>query len=385
MNKKIFLPALLFLLFCLAGCENAVLPDETPSEPPTETVTEAEEDSQIDALLSSMTLEEKVYQLFFVRPESVTDVGCATQAGETTKEKIAERPVGGIIYFSKNIKSREQISQMIENTQSYSKIGLFIGVDQEGGSVSRLDKIGFTKIKPMAQVETALEAEKIGETLGSGLRDLGFNVDFAPVADVLVNENNSEIGDRSFGSDPAHVSEMVAALTRCIQKYGVSATLKHFPGHGSATVNSHTGRSESTRTLSELRETELLPFKAGIDEGCDFVMVSHITFVNIVDDNLPSSLSSEIITDLLKTELDFQGIVITDALEMGAITDSFTSGEAAVTAIKSGADMLLMPQNLTEAHAALVSAVQNGEISERRIDESVRKILKLKEEKGLLK
>lgn len=323
--------------------------------------------------------------MFFVRPEAVTDVSCVTQAGETTKEKIAERPVGGIIYFSKNLISREQTVEMIENTQTYSKIGLFIGVDQEGGSVSRLDKIGFEKIKPMAQVETAEEAEEIGETLGSGLYELGFNVDFAPVADVLVNENNTEIGDRSFGSDPARVGEMVAAVTRGIQKYGVSATLKHFPGHGSAAVNSHTGRSESLRTLTELRETELLPFKAGIDEGCDFVMVSHITLVNVVENNLPSSLSSEIITDLLKTELGFDGIVITDALDMGAITDTYTSGEASVMAINAGADMLLMPQNLTEAHAAVVSAVQNGEISEERIDESVRKILKLKEEKGLLK
>ncbi len=241
--------------------------------------------------------------------------------------------------------------------------------------MSRLKKAGVTPISPMGELKTEEEAQSAGRTLGKELKELGFNVDFAPVADVLVNSKNTEIGDRSFGSDAEKVSKMVGAFVPAIEGEGVSAVLKHFPGHGSTSVNSHTGYSESKRTLSELRECEFKAFSAGIEAGADFVMVSHMTAVNAVKEKTPSSLSKEIITDMLKGELGFEGIVITDALDMGAVTDSYGSGEAAVMAVEAGADMLLMPQNLGEAYDALLAAVKSGRITKERIDESVRKIL----------
>ncbi len=372
MKKVIVSFAVIILAAFFAACEGQNIETQSPTEGTEEAETAAVD--EIDKIMDGMTLDEKIYQLFFVKHDSLVGV-TATMSGEATKEALSEMPVGGIIYFSANVKSAEQMKNMIEKAQSYSKIPLFVGVDEEGGKVSRLKKAGITRIPPMGELKTEEEAQNAGRTLGKELKELGFNVDFAPVADVLVNSENSEIGDRSFGSDAEKVSEMVGAFVPAIEGEGVSAVLKHFPGHGSTSANSHTGYSESKRTLSELRECEFKAFGAGIEAGADFVMVSHMTAVNAVKSRLPSSLSKEIITDLLKGELGFEGIVITDALDMGAVTDSYSSGDAAVMAVEAGADMLLMPENLGEAHEAILSAVKSGRITPKRIDESVRKIL----------
>ncbi len=375
MKKVIASFAVIILAVFFAGCERQIVETESPTEMTEEAETAALD--EIDKIMDGMTLEEKIYQLFFVKHDSLVGV-TATTAGEATKNALSEMPVGGIIYFSANVKSAEQVKDMIEKAQSYSKIPLFVGVDEEGGRVSRLKKAGVTTFSPMGKLKTEEEAQSVGRTLGKELKELGFNVDFAPVADVLVNSKNSEIGDRSFGSDADKVSKMVGAFVPAIEGEGVSAVLKHFPGHGSTGVNSHTGYSESKRTLPELRECEFKAFSAGIEAGADFVMVSHMTAVNAVKSSLPSSLSKEIIMNLLKGELGFEGIVITDALDMGAVTDFYSSGDTAVMAVEAGADMLLMPENLGEAHKALLSAVKSGRLKEKRIDESIRKILTLK-------
>jgi len=337
-----------------------------------------------------MSVSDMVWQLLFVTPESITGVGTVIAAGEKTKEALETYPVGGIMYSAANFKSRSQTIEMIQNTQDYSKIPLFIAVDEEGGRVSRLgsnSEMGVTKEPPMREIGDGGDtsrAYEVGATLGSELSALGFNVDFAPVADVLVNPDNTEIGDRSFGTDPELVSGMVSALTKGLSENGVSATLKHFPGHGSTTVNSHTGRSVSERTIDALRSCELLPFKAGIEAGADFVMVSHMTLEKATEAKLPSSLSREVITDLLKTELGFDGIIITDSFSMGAITEEYDPGDAAVMAINAGADMILMPEDPVSVHDTLLSAVESGKISKERMEESVRKILSLKKQKGLI-
>lgn len=341
-----------------------------------------------EEILSGMSLSEKVYQMMFVTPEAITGIGTAVQAGETTKKAIQKHPVGGIIYFSKNFESREQTKTMIANTQSYSEIPLFISVDEEGGVVARLGSnknMGTTKQPPMRTIGNTGNPEKayeVGANLAKDLKPLGFNVDFAPVADVIVNEKNTEIGNRAFGTDPVLVSEMVKNAVKGLENNDVSATLKHFPGHGSTYVDSHTGYSASSRTLEELRSCEFLPFKAAID--ADFIMVSHMTLVNATEEKVPSSLSKEVITDMLKDELGYEGIIITDAFNMGAITKQHTQGEAAVKAVNAGVDMILMPTDLVTTHSALVKAVESGELTEERIDESVRKILRLKIKKGLL-
>lgn len=247
--------------------------------------------------------------------------------------------------------------------------------------------MGTTKqpaMKSIGETGDVNKALEVGETLGKELSDLGFNVDFAPDADVVINENNTEIGDRSFGADPELTAEMVSKVVKGLEENGVSATLKHFPGHGSTVVDSHTGYSESVRTIEQIRETELLPFKAGIEAGADFVMISHVTLVNVTEEKVPSSVSGEIITDLLINELGYKGIVITDSFSMGAITKEYNTADAVTKAVSAGADMILMPTDLNTAYTALLEAVENGVISEERIKKSVRKILTLKAEKQML-
>lgn len=343
----------------------------------------------VETLISQMSLSEKIYQMMFVTPESLTGVGTVTAGGAKTKESLTKRPVGGVIYFSKNFENRNQTIDMIKKTQEYSPIPLFIGVDEEGGVVSRLGSksaMGTTKQPPMANIGATgdpAKAYNVGKSLATDLKPFGFNVDFAPDADVLTNPKNTEIGNRSFGSNPELVAKMVEQVVLGLEDNGVSSVLKHFPGHGSTSRNSHTGYSESTRTLEQLQQSEFLPFKAGINAGADFVMMSHMTLVNVVNDKLPSSLSKTIITDLLKNQLGFKGIVITDSCEMGAIVEEYTVEQASVMAIEAGVDMILMPKDLQRAHDAIYKAVVDGRISPERIDESVRKILTKKQERGL--
>lgn len=371
--------------FQLARKQPVVEKPEATAMPTAELVVEK---TGAETLLAEMTLEEKLYQMLFVTPESITGMGQVTAAGEMTEKALQQHPVGGIIYFSQNLLTQEQTAAMIENSQRYSGIPLFIGVDEEGGRVSRLGKnpdMQVTAFPPMREIGDAGDAERartVGDTLGGELRALGFNVDFAPVADVILTASNTEIGDRSFGNDPTMAAAMVEAFTAGLQAQNVSAVLKHFPGHGSTVTDSHTGYSESRRTLEELRKTEFLPFAAGIAAGADFVMVSHMTPVEL--GSVPASLSETVITTLLREELGFDGIVITDSFSMGAITDNFSTKEAVTRAVRAGVDMILMPTDAVRAHGALLEAVQSGEISEERIDESVLRILQLKEKRGLL-
>ena len=350
---------------------------------------EIEQGEAADTIMQKMSLSDMVYQMMFVTPESITKVGTAIKAGESTKAALEKYPVGGIIYSTGNLKSREQTIEMLKKTQEYSKIPLFISVDEEGGRVARLGnnaEMGTTKHPSMQTIGETGDPQKayeVGQTMGKELKELGFNVDFAPDADVLINKDNEEIGDRSFGAEPEMVASMVENFVRGIQENGVSATLKHFPGQASSSADPHKGISESARTLEQLRETEFLPFKAGIAEDADFVMVSHMTLVNALEEKVPASVSKEVITDLLINELKYEGIIITDAFVMGAITGKYKAPEAAIMAIKAGADMILMSPDTEAVHDAIVKAVESGEIPRERIEESVRKILKLKIKKNL--
>lgn len=391
MKLKRFLLIMLCTFLCfltLSACTLVVTKPIDEENLPTPKPQEAEP-PLVDKVLSSMSTEEKIYQLFFVTPEALTDMGQVTAAGEKTKNALSAHPVGGVIYFAPNFKDRTQTIEMLSNIQSYSKIPLFLGVDEEGGRVARLSTntaMEVPHLPPMATIgasdDTGL-AYDAGRQIGDALYKLGFNMDFAPVADVLIHPNNTEIGDRSFSADPKQNAAMVYAFTQGIQETGVAATLKHFPGHGATVNNSHLGRTESARTLEEMRTSELLPFISGIEAGADFIMVSHLTATQISDK--PCTLSSEIMTDLLRTELGYEGIIITDSMQMGAITDSYTSGEAAVMALTAGADMILMPLHLTNAVQGVMEAVQNGTISEESLNEKVSRILSVKEKLGLFR
>lgn len=407
--------SILMSAVCLFGCgsSDATTEDSTPTPPTTtnannsgssgtskeeiqqiiETVEKIEpqgeqnNDDYVSKLISEMTMDEKIYQMMFVTPEAITGVGQVIQAGKGTADAIKKYPVGGIIYFTQNIKSPEQIAETISNTQAFSKIPLFIGVDEEGGLVSRLGSALGSKqpsMKEIGETKDPSRAYDVGTELATTLSELGFNVDFAPVADVLINPNNSVIGSRAFGSDPDLVAEMVAQEVKGLQEKNISATLKHFPGHGSTSTDSHTGYSESDRTMEDLKSCEFVPFKAGIEADVDFIMVAHITLPNATKEALPATLSKELITDCLKGELGYKGLVITDSFQMGAITQKYTDAEAVVKAIDAGVDIILMPENLIEAHTAIKKAVENGKLTEERITESVRKILSTKLKRGIL-
>lgn len=337
---------------------------------------------RIRDMMSEMTLEDKVSQLFIVRPEQLTYVDVAVQAGDTTKECLEKRPVGGLVYFKQNIIDEQQLKTMIENTKSYSKYPIFIGVDEEGGTlVSRIANHDVFSVEdvPDMQIVGASgdydEAYRIGKTIGSYLYDLGFNLDFAPVADVLTDPSNTAIGVRSFGPDPAVDAQMTARVVQGLQEQGVNAVLKHFPGHGGTTGDSHLEAVSNERTLDELQKTEFVPFAAGIEAGADCVMVGHIMLPSVTGDNMPATLSPVIVTNILRGAMGFNGVIITDSMRMEAITSYYSAEEAAVRAIQAGVDMILEPADFDEAYTGILNAVQSGAISEERLDESVYRIL----------
>lgn len=336
----------------------------------------------VASFYSEMSIENKVAGLFMVTPEAITGVRTATQAGDGTKEALNQYAVGGLIYFDQNIKDKEQIMKMLSNTSSMSSYPIFLAVDEEGGKISRVanSKVEVEKVDAMgtigAEGDTA-KAREAGGIIGSYLKEIGFNVDFAPVADVAAADD-SVLGDRAFGSDPQLVGKMAANVVGGIEETGVSACLKHFPGLGSTTEDTHDGRVEITKSLEELRASDFVPFQAGIEAGVDFVMVSHATAPALDDNNVPSSLSRKVITDTLRGELGFEGVIITDALDMTAITDYYTTEEAAVMALEAGADMLLMPEDFEKAYNAVLAAVQEGKITEERINESLERIYRVK-------
>lgn len=341
-----------------------------------------------EEILNHMTLEQKVAQLFFLTPEALTGVEGVTAAGAVTEAAFARYPVGGIIYFEQNIQNREQVTAMLEQMQAISMrragFPVFLAVDEEGGAVTRISGSGvegIPQIPDMLSVGSSGEpgqAYETGRQIGQYLKELGFNLDFAPVADLYSNPENTVIGNRSFGAEADTVSEMVAEAVRGFQDAGILTALKHFPGHGDTAQDSHAGRAASGKTLEELRNNELLPFQAGIEAGSAFVMAGHISLPNILGDDTPASLSDTIITGLLREELGYSGIVITDALNMGAVCEGYTSAQAAVLAIQAGADMLLMPADFEEAYQGVLDAVSQGTITEERIDASLQRILSVK-------
>lgn len=381
--------------------ETETVTQEDPSEPaaPGESESETETgnvspslttDEAAQVLLENMTLHEKVCQLFIVTPEELTGIsGTATVGGATTQAALRDYPVGGLVYFAGNILTPDQCTSMIENTQSFSQLGLFIAVDEEGGTVARIGRnpaMGTTSFPNMATVgaQGVSAAYNVGLTIGSEITQFGFNLDFAPVADVNTNPDNPVIGSRAFSSDAEEAAELVASAVQGFRDGGILCCLKHFPGHGDTATDSHYGLAETAKTLDELRETEFLPFQAGIDAGAELVMVGHISTPNITGDSVPASLSSYMVTDILRGELGFDGLVVTDSLSMEAITDQYGSGEAAVLAVQAGVDLLLMPEDLSTAVSALENAVADGTVSESRIDESVLRILTVKLEYGII-
>ena len=340
-------------------------------------------------VLSTMTLEEKIGQLFIVCTDSL-DFSAETSITKEMKENLDRYQPGGVIFYSFNIQTPQQTSTFIENMQKCVKIPLFIGVDEEGGMVARIGnnkKMGttsFPTMKVIGDSGSVEEARNVGETIGKEISELGFNLDFAPVADVMTNEANEEIGERSFGSDPQLVSDMAVEVVKGLQKYDVCATLKHFPGQGSSGDDTHKGYVGMDVTIDNLRDTDFLPFKKGIAAGADFVMTSHVSVNLVTGNDLPSSLSDIVVGDILRDELQFENVIITDAMNMKSITKFYDANEAAKLAFQAGNDMILMPDDFALAVEGILDAVNEGDIEEEQIDQAVMRILKVKIKRGII-
>ncbi len=347
-------------------------------------------DKRIHDLMDSMTLEEKIGQMLFLAYRWNQDGGNVLEMDDVLEDTLSIYAPGGFVLFSENIESIEQTVALIDGLQAQSKIPLFISVDEEGGLVTRLNKA------PELHSTTMPDAYTIGLTnkpeyaylaaraIGAEISSLGFNMDFAPVADIFSNPENKVIGRRAYGTEPQLVSDMVSKAVAGFSDQNIIPVLKHFPGHGDTAEDTHTGAAWVDHDLERLMSFELIPFQEGIEAGADAVMVAHIILPKLMDDPVPATLSKEVVTGILREKLMFDGVIITDAMEMSAVSAYYEDDEAAVMAVLAGIDMILMPRSVEEAFCAILSAVEKGVITEERIDESVYRILRLKEKYGIL-
>ncbi len=349
----------------------------------------------VDELLGSLSVEEKVGQLLMplVFGQSATDLSdddrennLADFGFETPAEIIEAYHLGGVIYLAANIDSSEQVrtfsSDMQRVAAESSGIGMLIAVDQEGGRVARLEDE--VTAFPAADV-VGPDPERVHESsyvTGQQVQQQGINVVLAPVADVR-QDGDAFIGDRSFGEDPDQVASMVVAAIDGLQQAGVAATVKHWPGHGRTSVDSHRTLPSIDTARAEWRENEAVPFEAAIDADVALVMVGHLAFPGLDTSARPATVSSELIDGLLRDEFGYDGVVITDALDMGAL-DDIPQAELAVQSLQAGADIMLQSLEPQQAYQGLVGAVEDGEISQEVLDEAVGRVLRLKYDLGLL-
>lgn len=328
--------------------------------------------------VDSMSLEEKVGQMIFGGIEGV-------ELSEKSREMIREDKVGGIIFFKDNLVNANQIVTLLNSIKAENmqqQYPLFLGIDQEGGRVTRIPELNnLPTNKQIGKKDNPALAFQLGELLGKQLNAFGFNLDFAPVLDVDSNPNNPVIGDRSFGSDPKLVSELGISTMKGLQSENVISVIKHFPGHGDTEVDSHIELPIVSKNMKELQALEFIPFQNALKSGADVVMIGHILLPEI-DANKPSSISNVVITKILREQLKYEGVVMTDDMTMKAILDNYEIGEAAVEAVKAGNDIVLIAhdyEKVQRAIQAILEAVQNEEIKVEQIDRSVERILQLKE------
>ncbi len=388
---KVVIPILLILSLssCMINSEEDVETTEViVSTPTTESTTEAtstpspsptptEEPvkDKILEMVEKMTIEQKIGQLIITGYGSVEEV---------INSNIA---FGGVILFGRNIKSVSETKSDIARLQENFDIPLFISVDQEGGRVTRLPKEygSFESALDVGKKNDPKYAYDYGTRTATALKDMGFNLNFAPVCDIFSNPDNTVIADRAYGKDPETVSKMAVEVLKGLRDNGVIPTAKHFPGHGDTSVDSHYGLPVVEKRLKELYEFELVPFMEAVKHEVEMIMVGHIVVKEV--DSLPCTLSKKLVTDLLRKEMRYEGVVITDDLGMNAISDDYSIGQASVMAFNAGCDIILCAQNIEKGRAAynsLLDAFNRGEVSEERVNESVYRILKLKERYGII-
>lgn len=345
-------------------------------------------------LLEGMSLHEKVCQMMIVYPHRMPNVGgsgylSAMETGPRLQASLDAYPVGGILYDASSMQSHDQLQNLVHMAQSYSETPLLVTIDEEGGRVARIgNTLGYhlgsvTKFDAMqtyASQGTGV-AHDNAKAIAENIAWHGFNLDFAPVADTNSNPNNTVIGTRAYSTNFDEAATLVPAAVAGFHDGGVGCTLKHFPGHGDTSADTHAGSVYLNKRVDELRANELKPFQAGIDAGADAVMLAHIIVSEVGE---PTLFSHYLVTDVLRNEMGFEGVVITDGLGMKAMTDTYSSAEIAVRGTKAGVDLFCCPADMPAAVRALEEAVESGEIPEERIDESVLRILTLKLERGII-
>lgn len=344
--------------------------------------------------LKELSVEEKVGQIFMVNLEQLdTEKGNYYEwrkATDKMKQNLGKYNPSGVILFTRNIENRNQTKKLLSDLQGAAPVPLFTAVDEEGGDVARIGgnpDMGTTSFPTMEEIgktENADYTRRMAQTIGKEIDELGFNVDFAPVADVRTSMLNIEIGSRSFGDDPNMVAEHVVSYVEGLQGQNVCATLKHFPGQGSSSGDTHIENVDIDKSISGLRRTDFVPFEEGIEAAADFVMVSHISVSKVTETSQPASMSEVIMKTLLREELEFEGLIVTDAMDMVAITENYTAAEAAYSSFKAGADIILMPPDFEAAYNEILGRVKDGSISEERLDETLLRILTLKIKRGIL-
>lgn len=372
-------------LLAACGDDSSSAPDSSASS----------ETSVLD--IKKMSLREKVGQMFFVRPEALdTSIHWneyqdlpdykLQQVNKTMRDVSKDYPIGGMILYAHNIEDEDQLADFIADIRKLNGSPL-LAIDEEGGRIARIANNGnfdvpkYESMAAIAESGDPSEAYKAAFTIGSYVKEYGFDIDYAPVADVNTNPENIVIGARAFSDDPETAAEFVVSYLNGLDSAGIIGTLKHFPGHGDVKTDTHSGYAETNKTWEEMLKCEMIPFKAGIEAGAQMIMTAHIAAPKITGDDLPATLSSVILQDKLRGELGFKGIIVTDAMDMGAITTQFGNAEAAIKSIQAGVDVVLCSKDFTQVFDAVVNAVEKGNIKETRIDESVKRILELKAKK----
>ena len=359
--------------------------DETASDQ-TDAVNQEDAEAVLEDMVASqiagMSIEQKVAALFFVTPEQLLGIETpVTEVGSSVSEKLNQYPVGGIVLKEGNITSAEGLSEMVSNLQVFTQNSLFIGISDEGGEDSPFITSGISENVIASQKEIAESlgntgAYSAGISLGSELKQFGFNVDFAPLADVSLKDG-SIAEQKGFGKDAATNAELARNVVKGLTDQSIFAGVKYFPGYGDATQEGNGGQIISQRTRDDLKE-EYAPYQEAIYAGANFLMISLLSLPKIRGDKRPASLSPEIITDIVRDEWGYDGIVITDYMDKSCIYQKYTYAEAAVGAIEAGADMILSTKNFAKSYNGILDAVKKGQLTEERIDQSLTRIYKVK-------
>ena len=356
-----------------------------PPEPPDLTAARA--------LLAKLSDTEKIAQLFIVRPEDLNltpeePPQAVTEFTPRMEEALRRYPVGGVCIFHQNLTDPGQIQALNRALGQSGPIPPFLSVDEEGGSVARLanhpgfDLPRYRSAGAVGASEDPSDAYAMGHTIGSYLKEFGFNMDFAPVADVNTNPSNPVIGNRAFSSDPVLAATLARAAADGLQDAGIIPVFKHFPGHGDTAEDSHQGLAVSHQPLAHQRQTEWLPFRQAGEADC--IMVGHIALPELGEPLVPASLSKPVVTDILREELGFGGLIVTDSLSMGAITQTYSSAEAAIRAFEAGCHLILMPEDFPAAVLGMEEALDSGRISMEQLNQRVLEILLFKFHAGLM-